>query len=113
MIYNLQYKFKPEEMSPGFEEGQQVCVHAGLTSYAKDLGVSCFVLQLWRGSGESSYVEGYAMVNTQSKQIFFVDHRHDVCEYTIEQIAYKMQSQKESDQKTNVANENEYKKDDQ
>jgi len=100
MTYNLQYRFKPAEMSPGFEEGQQVCVHSGLTAYAKSLGVPCFALQLWRGEGETSYVEGYALVDMQTKQILFIDHRHDVCEYNIEQIAYKLSEQKESTETT-------------
>lgn len=93
MIINLQHLFKPKETSPGLKEGQEACVHRGLTEYAGELGVSYFGLQLWEGAGEDAHVEGYALVNKDTKQIVFVDQRPQVCEYILETISKHQEEQ--------------------
>ncbi len=93
MIINLQHLFKPKETSPGLKEGQETCVHRGLTEYAGELGVPYFGLQLWEGTGEDAHVEGYALVNKDTKQIVFVDQRHQVCEYILETISKHQEEQ--------------------
>ncbi len=93
MIINLQHLFKPKETSLGFEEGQETCVHRGLTEYAGGLGVPYFGLQLWKGSGEDAHVEGYALVNKDTKQVVFVDQRPQVCEYILETISKHQEEQ--------------------
>ena len=78
-------------MSPGFEEGQEACIHKRLTDYAKELNIPYFGLQLWRGSGEDSYVEGYALVDKNTNQVMFMDSRIDVCEYMLEMMSKRTQ----------------------
>lgn len=94
MVYNIQYMFKPESsMSPGFKDNQEVCVHKGLTEYAQDLGVPIFVLQMWEGSGKDSHVTGYTIIDKETNKIVFIDGRHDVIEYIIEQFAANMNTE--------------------
>jgi hypothetical protein len=90
--------FKPKDMSPGFEEGQEVCVHKGLTGYALECGVPAFVLQLWEGKDQEAHVTGYAVIDKDSKQVLFVDRRHDVVEYIIEQFAVQLQKQEQTEE---------------
>ena len=94
-VISLQYMFKPEHMSPGFQEGQEVCVHKGLTEHASECGVPVFVLQIWEGKDKEAHVTGYAVIDKDSKQVLFVDSRHDVMEYIIEQLASQMQKEDE------------------
>lgn len=89
MIHNIQYKFKPKELSPGLKEGQEATVCEGLTRYAQSLGVPCFALRLWEGEGEESKMVGYALVDMTTQQVFFTDHRYDVCEYILENVKKK------------------------
>ena len=89
-VVNIQHRLKPPHLSPGFKEGQQVCVHKGLTEYAIACGVPAFVLQLWEGSDETIHVSGYSLVEKDTNKIIFTDHRHDVIEYMIESIAYQL-----------------------
>jgi hypothetical protein len=93
MIENIQYKFKPTETSPGFHDGQEMCIHRGLTEYCAELRVPCFVVQLWEGADKEAHVVGYAIINKDTKQLVFTDRRHDVCEYIIENIANQMMRQ--------------------
>ena len=97
-IISLQYMFKPKDMSPGFQEGQEVCVHKGLTGYALECGVPAFVLQLWEGKDQEAHVTGYAVIDKDSKQVLFVDRRHDVVEYIIEQFAAQLQKQEQTEE---------------
>ena len=94
-IVNLQYLFKPGEMSPGLDEGQEACVDRGLTEYAAELGVSCFALQLWEAKGDESHIVQYALIDKDTKKIIFMDSRVHVCEYVLENISQHLQSQKE------------------
>lgn len=87
MIKNIQYMFKPENTSPGFEPGQEVCVDKYLTEYCQVKEIPYVVMQSWRGSGEETYKEGYILVNTTTKQIEFTDERPQVLEYIIESIS--------------------------
>ena len=93
MIINLQHLFKPKETSPGLKEGQEACVHKGLTEYAEKLGIPYFGLQLWEGAGEDTHVEGYALVNKDTKQVEFIDSRSQVCEYILETISRHQEEQ--------------------
>jgi hypothetical protein len=82
-------------MSPGFEEGQEACVHRELTEYAAELGVPCFALQIWEGKGQDSHITNYTLIDKNTKKIIFTDRRVQVCEYILESIAEQLQSQKE------------------
>lgn len=87
MIKNIQYMFKPLNLSPGFEPGQEVCIDKSLTEYCQVKEIPYIVMQSWRGSGEETYKEGYILVNSVTKQIEFRDERPQVLEYIIETIS--------------------------
>ena len=115
-IVNIQHKFKPQHLSPGFHPGQQVCVHKGLTEYAVQNNVPAFVLQLWEGEGINIRVTGYSLIDKESGKTIFTDHRHDVIEYMIESIAYQMSKKAEAlaaaESAQNSSISEEHKKDD-
>ena len=92
MIKNLQYLFKPLNISPGFEPGQEVCMSRYLTEYCQAKEIPYIVMQSWRGSGEDSYLEGYLLINATNKQIEFIDERSQVLEYIIETISNHLHS---------------------
>ena len=100
MIENIQYKFKPQETSPWIRDGQEMCIHKGLTDYCMFFGIPCFVVQVWEGQDRDAHVVEYAIINKNDKQLVFIDRRHDVIEYIIENIASQMmddQANKEKD----------------
>ena len=96
MIINLQHKFKPTDVSPGPQEGQEVCVHSGLTNYAAECEVPAFVLEVWEGEGEDTRLTNYLVIDKNTKQIVFADHRHDVIEYIIECFGEQMHNAEQS-----------------
>ena len=59
---------------------------------------AAFVLQLWEGKDQEAHVTGYAVIDKDSKQVLFVDRRHDVVEYIIEQFAVQLQKQEQTEE---------------
>ena len=82
-------------MSPGFIDGQEVCVHKGLTDYAQRLGVDYFIVQCWEGQGKDSRIVNYSIIDKNTKQVVFMDPRVHVCEYVLENIANSMKEESE------------------
>ena len=87
MTYNIQYKYKPANVTPGPKEGQEMCIHRGLTEYCEMLKVPAYVLQIWEGSGEEASIVNYVLVDVKEKKPIFEDHRYSVIEYIIENIS--------------------------
>lgn len=74
---------KPINLSPGPGEGQEMCVHKGLTEYCQELEVPAFVMQIWEGDE----MTGYVLIDMATKKTIFSDHRYGVIEYMIECIS--------------------------
>lgn len=87
MIYNLQYLFKPESLTPGPQPGTEIGPDRILSLYCKSLGIPYLVMQVWTGSGEESSIDNYMLINITTQEIACIDHRPQVIEYFIEQIA--------------------------
>jgi len=97
MIINLQYKFKPENISPG-PDGTEICVDKNLTEYAADLGLSVYVIQVWEGQNEDSHIERYIIFDSKLKKPIFSDHRYHVVEYILENIAAQVENNQTEDE---------------
>lgn len=95
MTYNIQYKFKPENTSPGPNKCE-VCVDKGLTDYAVKLNVPCFALQVWEGSGENARIISYWIIDKNTQKPIFQDSRSQVCEYILENISNELHKENES-----------------
>lgn len=94
MVYNIQYKFKPKDTFPGPNKCE-VCFDSTLTGYANELGVPCFVLQVWEGSGENARITSYWVVDKNTQKTIFQDPRPQVCEYILENISNELHKENE------------------
>ena len=96
MIKNIQYLFKSKSVFPGPIPGQQMCIDKYLTEYANNLNINYVGVQLWEGDGEASHIVDFVIIDGNTKQMVFKDHRLDVCEYFLENKANETQPDNES-----------------